>query len=304
MQEKGILSNLSRDTIAPSSPRRTDFAIMHRHRPQRLTHPHLFVSAAILSLLLLLSGANQAQAQQNFAISLNLGQSTGLTAYQRDVVYTSPTSEPDPALAGQALLEPFLADESNDWGTQLAVRLHVNALFLDLNAQWHTRNQYTLHHRSDDRISRTRQRPSGSYDDAGITYTAMEESTIPAIERNRGSLLFANLQAGWRYRALDLDPFFVYIPVAFGMSLAHILEPARPYKVGAKLSSGSTLQYHFAENFALSAGVQLSWIVTPQYKDREDAYRRAELRGASTFQAMTSSMVQATLDLGLVFIVR
>lgn len=279
---------------------------MHRHDPP-LT---LVARATCLSLLLasaslLLAPTPDAHAQQNFAISVNLGQSTGLTSYQRDVVYTSPTSEPDPALPGQALLEPFLADESNDWGTQLSMRLHVNALFLDLNAQWHARNQYTLHHRSDDRLSRTRQRPSGSYDDAGITYTSMEqESTIPAIERNRGSLLFANLQGGWRYRALDLDPFFVYIPVAFGLSLAHILEPARPYKVGAKLSSGSTLQYHFAENFALSAGVQLSWIVTPQYKNREDAYRRTELRGASTFQAMTSNMVQATLDVGLVFIVR
>lgn len=246
-----------------------------------------------------------ALAQQNFGIDINIGQATGLTPYQRNVVYATSTTEPDPELPGEALRKPFLADESNGWGTHMAMRFHVNDLLLELNAQWHPRTQYVLHHESDDRLSRTEQRASGSYDDGGITYTPLDETrTVPALERNRGTLLIASLSGGWQYNALSIDPIDLFIPITVGLALTHINEPSQPFKFGAKVATGTYLSYRFAENFALGGGVKFAAIVTSQYKNKQDAYRRAKIRNESTLQALTSSLIQTTLEFGLTFIVR
>ncbi len=270
---------------------------------------HTICSPHAFALLVCCFGAlvysRDAHAQQNFAVDISIGQSIGLTPYQRDVVYTTTTSEPDPNISGEALLNPYLADETNDWGTHVSLRFHVNDLILLLNTQVHPRNQYKLHHSSPDRISKTRQRASGSYDDAGITYTEMDEpQTVPATERNRGNLVVSTIGGGWKYTAFSLDPVSFHIPVSAGLCITHISEPAQPYRFGIKVASGGQVTYRFAENFALHTNFELGALVTSQYKNREDAYRRTQLRGASTFQAMTSNMIQTSLDIGLTFIVR
>lgn len=269
--------------------------------------PSSFVCACITTMMCIvcLGAPKVAHAQQNFGIDINIGQATGLTPYQRNVVYTTSTTQPDPERPGEPLLEPFLADETNGWGTHLAMRFHVNNLLLELNAQWHPRTQYVLHHESDELISSTEQRPVGSYDDGGITYTPLAETrTVQAIERNRGSLLIASISGGWQYNALSIDPIDLFIPLTAGLALAHINEPSQPYKFGAKFTAGPYLSYRFADNFALGGGVKFATIITSQYKNKEDAYRRAQIRNENTLQTITSSMVQTTLEFGLTFIVR
>ncbi len=274
----------------------------------KMRHIHRGSSVAILgpgALILSLIFCEQAQAQQNFAIDVNLGQSTGLTSYQRNVVYATSATEPDPERPGETLLEPFLADENNTWGTHIAMRFHVNDLLLELNAQWHPRTQYILHHESNELISSTERRPVGSYDDGGITYTPLDETrTVPAIERNRGTLLIASLAGGWQYTALSIEPVELVIPITAGLAIAHINEPSQPYRFGIKLSAGPYLSYRFAENFALGGGLKLSGVATSQYKNKEDAYRRAQIRNETTLQTITSSMIQTTFEFGLTFIVR
>ena len=263
------------------------------------------VNASRLAALSMLGSSATASAQQDFAIDLQVGQSTGLTPYLRDVVYVSPTSQPDPQLPGEALVQPFLADEINGWGTHIAARFHVNDLILEASAQLHSRSEYVLHHRGQEAISQTRRRPQGSYEDAGVSYTPLDERReVIATERNRGALLIASLAGGWQYRVVQGEGLEVALPMTLGLAIAHISEPARPYRFGTRLSLGAQASYRFAENFALTSGLRLSGVITSQYNNQEDAYRRVQIRGGSTLQALTSSTIQLTLDIGLRFIVR
>ena len=237
-----------------------------------------------------------------------MGQSQGLTPYQRNIVYTSDTNEPDPDpnAQGRSLVRPYLADESNGWGPHVALRMLVDSFSVSLAAQWHAREQLTVHHEGSSLISQRRQRPDGSYDDAGVDYTPLdEEELIPARQRNRGDLFVSSLQGGWRWQFIqDWEGFSVFVPMEAGLVLVYISEPARPIVFGLRAEAGLGVSYKLTDTFSLRTSATLSALGTLEYNPLEDATRRAEITGSSTASSLFSSMIQSTLDFGLIFRVR
>lgn len=261
---------------------------------------------ALVISLSMLAAALPAAAQQRLRVEATVGQSTGLTSYRRDVLYAQETAEPDPdpALDGAGLVQPYLADETNTWGAHLALRLLIDQFIVGISTQWHLRDQLVLHHQGDTLLSQKRQRPNGSWDDAGVDYAPLEqERVITSRQRNRGLLFVGTLAGGWCFEFFE-DPFTLRLPLTLGVTMVNIAEPAQPYVFGLKAEAGAGASYRFTENFALTGGARLGALGTIEYNAYADAARRAQLTGRGTEAALFSTLVQASLELGVMFIVR
>lgn len=252
--------------------------------------------------------ASEGHAQQRVHAELTVGQAAGLTSYMRNVIDTQASSEfdpnPDPDFAGTPLLQTYLADETNGWGSHIRARLKLGDYLIAASAQFHPRGQLIRHHRATTLESRARLRPDGTLDDAGVEYTALEEKeTVTARQRNRGALFVSSLQGGYSFE-YNIEPFTLSVPLTAGLCMVNISEPAMPYAFGLRATTGIDGQYKLADNFAVSANFGLSALATMEYQDRQDAARRASLTGQGSSAALFSTLVQSWLEVGVVFIIR
>lgn len=268
-----------------------------KHIPQTL----IFCAFAAI-----LCSPTVAAAQDRFNISLNFGQTRGLTSYRNDIVYVenSATIDPDPAAGGKALYKPYLADENYNWGTLAGLQLNFGNIDIELQAQWFERDSITIHHDSEDLLPRRRLRSDNTVDDRGATYreldTPIEQNTV---SRGRGDLLLVSLMGGWRFQQV-YNRLSMYLPVGGGLVVAHIDEPNHPYVVGAQVYTGAGLSFQMAKNFSLSAVARIFALGTFEYDRVDDASRHAQATNSSTADAFFSSMIHTGLHVGLVYIVR
>lgn len=273
-----------------------------------LEAPRHRLTAASCAVIIASTIATEAHAQQRVHAEITVGQSTGLTPYMRDVIDTQDSSEfdpnPDPDFAGTPLLQTYLADESNGWGSHIRARLRLGDYLIAASAQFHPRSQLVRHHKATTLESRSRLRPDGTFDDAGVEYTELEEKeTVAAGQRNRGVLFVSSLQGGYSLE-YNIEPFTLSVPFTAGLCMVNISEPAMPYAFGLRATTGLDGQYKLADNFAVTANFGLSALATMEYQNRQDAARRASLTGQGTSNALFSSLVQSWLEVGVVFIIR
>ncbi len=245
---------------------------------------------------------------QSFGIEGTIGTSYGLTPYRRNIVHTIETNEPDPSAGnnGQSLVQPYLADETNEWGPHVALRVLIDSFSIGASAQFHERSRIRIHHQGTSLISQRRQRPDGTYDDAGVEYVPLEEpQQVVSRQRNRGSLFVGALQGGWRWQIpMQIPSFSLFVPLEAGVTMIYVSEPAEPIVFGLRAETGLGGTYDLSENFALRAGGMFGALATIEYNRLEDATRRAEIVGQGTGAALFSSLIQGTLEIGVLFRVR
>jgi len=245
---------------------------------------------------------------QSFGIEGTVGTSYGLTPYRRNIVHTVETNEPDPSAGnnGQSLVQPYLADETNEWGPHVALRVLIDSFSIGVSAQFHERSRIKIHHQGTSLISQRRQRPDGTYDDAGVEYVPLDEpQTIVSRQRNRGSLFVGALQGGWRWQVpIQIPSFSLFVPLEAGVTMIYVSEPAEPIVFGLRAETGLGGAYDLSENFALRAGGMFGALATIEYNRLEDATRRAEIVGQGTGASLFSSLIQGTLEIGVLFRVR
>ena len=261
----------------------------------------------LLAVSSVLGLAEDARAQ-SFGIEGMVGTSYGLTPYRRNTVYVIETNEPDPSAGsdGLSLVQPYLADETNEWGPHIALRVLIDSFSIGASAQFHARSRLTIHHQGTSLISQRRQRPDGTYDDAGVEYVPLDETQqVASRQRNRGSLFVGALQGGWRWTLpVQIPSFTLFVPLEAGVTMIYVSEPAEPVVFGLRAETGLGAAYDLSENFALRAGGMFAASSTIEYNRLEDATRRAEIVGQGTGAALFSSIVQGTLELGILFRVR
>ncbi len=264
----------------------------------------------LLVMTLVLITPRPASAQDRFGVEFGIGQSYGLTSYRKDVVYAEETStpdpSPDPSVSGEPLVQPYLADETNGWGTHIALRLIIDNFSVGLSTQWHPREELRLHHQGTELISQRRRRPDGTYDDSGVTYDEIDEQLVRARQRSRSTLFVAALQGGWRppWLSYAFAGFEIFVPIEAGITMVSISEPALPTVFGARIETGVGLAYALSDSFRLVGSARTGALATIQYNRLEDATRRAQVTGRSTEGAFFSTLLQETIELGVVFWVR
>lgn len=258
-------------------------------------------------------GESSETIRQRFAVELMLGRSTGLTPYQRDVVFMQPTGEVD--ATGTALARPYLAHELNGWGGQLGMRFLIGDMEVGLSIHTLSREQLKLNWRGDRTIQVTRQRPDGSVDDSGVTYTARPAGTedgsdlwLPQTtrvsQRGRGSLVVGVFGGGKRFELWRQQRWRLFAPAGGGVVLTHITEDAQPYKLGVQLEGGVGAEFDLAENIAISASGRLMALGTMAYGRRDDASRRAAIVGEGTASTLFASMLYTNLGVSLIYMIR
>lgn len=258
-------------------------------------------------------GESSETIRQRFAVELMFGQTTGLTPYQRDVVFMQTTGEVD--ATGTALARPYLADELNSWGNQLGMRFLIGDMEVGLSIHTMTRDQLKLNWRGDRTIQVTRQRPDGSVDDSGVSYTARPAGTedgsdiwLPQTtrvsQRGRGSLMVGVFGGGKRFELWRQKRWRLFAPAGGGVALTHITEDAMPYKLGLQVEGGLGAEFDLAENIAISASGRLMALGTMSYGRRDDASRRAEIVGEGTVNTLFASMLYTNLGVSLIYSIR
>jgi hypothetical protein len=266
-------------------------------------------SAAASACLVTLALPRAAAAQERFALQIDLGQSAALTSYNRNVVYVeeSNQADTDPAVDGKPLYQPYLADESANQGALFGVSLIVDDLEFGVSTRWLDRDSVTLHHRGDQLLPRRRERPDGTFDDSGVTYSELaQDREVLVPTRGRGALFVGELYASYRLPIpyARVGQFSGYAPLGAGAALVNVQEPNRPLAVALQAHAGLGAMYEFSDSLALSAVGKLYGLASFEYTNSSDAARRAVEAGAGTADALFSTMVSASAQISLIFIVR
>ena len=261
-----------------------------------------FIAATLLT-------SRTADAQDRFAVQIDLGQSAGLTAYNRNVVYVeeSNQADTDPEVEGKPLYQPYLADESANLGALFGLSLIVDDIEFGVTARWLERDAVTLHHSGDQLLPRRRERPDGTFDDSGVTYTELDQDRLTQVStRGRGSLFVGELYGSYRTPIpfTTIGRFSGYAPLGAGVALMNVQEPNRPLAVALQAHAGLGAMYQFSDSLALSAVGKMYGLASFEYTNSSDAARRAVEAGAGTADALFSTMVSAAAHISLVFIVR
>lgn len=268
---------------------------------------HRYYLLGLVSVICAISVApTTASAQERFHIELDIGRNAGFSPYRDDIVYVEDSGIPDPdsAAAGRSLYRPYLADEHYNWGSYVALRVLLNQLELGLSAHWFTRDSITLHHQSDDLLSRRRLRSDNTVDDSGVSYTEMAQPReVRTVRRGRGDLVLYSLGAGYRlgWRRGRLE---VFAPIGMALALAHIDEPNHPYAFGLLANVGVGSSFELSKNFAVGAQARLFGLGTFEYERYDDAARHAEFTGGGSASALFSTMAYGAFNLSLIYIVR
>ncbi len=256
-----------------------------------------------------IAAPSTARAQERFALQIDLGQSAALTSYNRNVVYVeeSNQADTDPAVGGKPLYQPYLADEAANQGALFGISLIVDDLEFGLSSRWLERDSVTLHHRGDQLLPRRRERPDGTFDDSGVTYSELpQDRDVLVSTRGRGALFVGELYGSYRLPIpyARFGQFSGYAPLGAGVALVNVQEANRPFAVALQAHAGVGAMYEFSDSLALSAVGKLYGLASFEYTNSADAARRAVEAGAGTADALFSTMVSASAQISLIFIVR
>ena len=208
---------------------------------------------------------------------------------------------------GKPLYQPYLADESANLGALFGLSLIVDDIEFGVTARWLERDAVTLHHSGDQLLPRRRERPDGTFDDSGVTYTELDQDRLTQVStRGRGSLFVGELYGSYRTPIpfTTIGRFSGYAPLGAGVALMNVQEPNRPLAVALQAHAGLGAMYQFSDSLALSAVGKMYGLASFEYTNSSDAARRAVEAGAGTADALFSTMVSAAAHISLVFIVR
>lgn len=249
-----------------------------------------FLSTLVLALVVFSS--TEIEAQPRFGVEVSAGQGGGLTSY----IDNSPYAQDDSI---------FLANEIAGTGLSLGLAFIFDDLELTLSGQLFDRSRVSLHHVAnepgplpDDRI-----RPDGTIDDSGFTYREISTTAVTVGDRSRGDLLMSSVSGGWRYFILsgDVD---IWVPIAGGISVAHVLEDTRPWVFGVTASTGIGLTFEIASPISIFVQTRVHGVLTPSYGPQQDAARTSASVGESTLEAATASMLYSSFGIGLQVAIR
>ena len=239
----------------------------------------------LIIILFVITWSVEATAEPRFGVEGSIGQSIGTTSYiDNTVVMRSDI--------------PYLGNELPDAGLAIALTFLFRELEVGADLRWFPRERVDLHHRGDTTLPANRERPDGSIDDSGVTYTPIENITEDVSNLGQGDLFLASIVGGYRWYFLHGDIFEMYAPFSGGIVAAHISEPVMDYTFGLQASTGVGATLKIAGPVAITGGWRLHGLLTPTYGRQDDASRRSTEIGESTIGAMTSTIKPKTMRIG------
>lgn len=274
--------------------RLSKLALLGHHRAMFIGRDSLAISLLAIVAFAYLTVGSPAEplAQPRFGIEASVGQGVGFTPYVDNAAYLE-------------FETPTLANEIPGSGAVVAIQLVFESLEANLTLQFFDREQIEITHVSDDDLPPGRVRPDGTIDDAGISYTELDESrTITVPDRSRGGLILGTLGAAYRWYVWGGELFDVYLPLGGGLGVINISEPTRPWVFGLFATGGVGASFDVAPPVGLFVNARVSGLLTPSYLDFDDASRAAVEVGDSTEAAAFDTMVYGNVLFGIQFTVR
>lgn len=238
-----------------------------------------------------------------FGVEVEAGRSAGLSPYLKNEVFTEvDRSSTDDQ--GRFLLTPFLADRRSGAGAAFQLRLVAGRIAAGVSLRTYAMEQWRIRYRGTDQISQERVRPDGTVDDSGVDYEALDTPLDrPVSEAEQATLFEIGLGATYRYVFPGKSVDF-FIPIGGKLVLLHESNRLGLYRLGLQATSGAGVAFDFVPNLSFLFVGRLHALATTHYGRRSDAARRAVEIDGSTESAFFSTMLSASLNLGLQFRIR
>jgi hypothetical protein len=227
----------------------------------------------------------------------------GLSAYLRNQVITEAEvrGEPPPS---DSSFQPYLADNLSRWGSGVSLRLASRGLAADLSFRWFDVSTARLHHRGQDRLSASRQRPDGTVDDSGTDYRQLDPVRTIELPPNRQATLWTlGVGADYRFDIVD-QQVDVFIPVGGQLVLTHVTRSFAPFRPGLEVRSGIGARLGILESLTLVVQGRLHGLATTSYTRRSDSARRSVEIGETTEAALFSTLLYPSISAALQFRIR
>ncbi|MGM0558851.1 MAG: hypothetical protein ACQEVA_20860 [Myxococcota bacterium] len=256
-----------------------------------------------LTLGAILAPAGALAITPEFGVEVEAGRGTGLSPYMRNEVFTEVDRSSTDG-EGRFLLTPFLADRRSGSGAAFQLRLVGGRIAAGLSLRTYALEQWRIHHRGTDQITQERIRPDGTIDDSGVDYVELEAPLDrPASESEQSTLFEIGLGANYRFVWPGQTVDF-FVPVGGKLVLMHEAKRLGLYRLGLQATSGAGVAFDFVPNLSFLMVGRVHALTTTHYGRRSDAARRAVEVDESTESALFSTMLSASINLGLQFRIR
>jgi len=245
----------------------------------------------IASLAILVSSLpSQAQDRSKFAVEFNIGPNIPLTNYIQDRTIL--------------ILDdnfPRIVDVSNK-ATLLngTLTLDIRDVELSFSFRQFAWGQFLASYKGNDIA---RQSTNGNIDDANIVYEPLNNSEPPGDFNDliiSDSLELYTLTIGKRIYLLENKHFSSYVPIATGLAVTSTSQ-AEDSKTGISFVGGIASDVSLNDSIALTVDGRLHCILTENASGVSQSVRNANITNTSIFGTLVSSLVFASVSVGIRF---
>lgn len=238
-----------------------------------------------------------------FGVELEVGRTAGLSPYLRNEVFV----EVDRASTdeqGEFLLTPFLADRPTGNGFAAEVRLVADRVAAGVSLRTFPQDAWRIHHRGVQKLSQRRLRSDSSVDDSGVDYVELDPPLDRDASQTEASTLFevgfgAEYRYVWTGPAVDL-----FIPMGGRLMLMHDSRRPGLNRIGLQAHGGAGVALRLLPTTSLMLIGRVHAGATGHYGRRPDAARRAVEVDESTEAALFSTLLSASINVGVQFRIR